>query len=186
LTPRRKKTRLPGLLALTALAAVLAGCSDSSGRPGPGPLGYPGNQPGNQSTLCMGDGHLGLAYTEGLDSFTNTGHDTLIIDRVTITSVSHMRLVGGYIVPGRSVVGSFHTFPPPAGQLSKGVQWARRRLPAGTRVRPGDWINVVVGLAPTATTGNAKVEVIYRDGDTRYERVSALRTIIKTPPLRCT
>lgn len=183
--PRQRITLLPGLLALAALAGVLAGCSSSSDRPGPGPLGYPGNQTPNQTTLCM-DGHLGIAYTEGLDSFTNTSHDTLTITRVTLTSASHMRLVRAYIVPGRYLVGSFHTFPPPAGQLLKGVQWARRRPPAGTHIPPGHWINVVVGLEPTGTTGKAKVQVIYQDGSTRYERVSSLRTIIKTPPLRCT
>jgi len=182
----RRIILLPGLLVLTALAAVLLVYRVLGGHLGPGPLGFPDHQPGNEIVQCF-PGRLHHADTEGSDSFDNTGDSTLVIDSVTLASARHLRLVGAYIVPGRYVVGGWASFPPPARQLDKGVQWAKRRRPAGTRVLPGHWINIVVGLEPTAAIGStAGIEVHYHDGYADYELQSTVRTIMKVPPRSCT
>lgn len=182
----RSTRLLPGLSALAVLAAGLVACSSSGGHPDPGPLGYPGN-PGNQSVLCQPDLRPHQAETVGIDDFANNGQDTVVIDRLALASARHLRLVGGYIVPGRWAVGQWATFPPPARQLPREVQWTRRHVPAGARVLPGHWINVVVGLEPTGATGStAGVQILYHVGSTPYLRQSSVKTIIKVPPAKCT
>lgn len=178
----RKTRLLPGLLAASVL--VLAAACDSSGASqDSGPLGWPGN-PGTQ---CYGDTPLGHADTDGIQGFTNTGRKALVIDRVTLASARHLRLVGAYIVPGRYLVGAWNNFPPPASQLDRGVQWPRRRRPAGTRVLPGHWVNVVVGVAPTNRTAgrSAGITVLYHVGSTSYTLQSRIQIVLKVRPAEC-
>lgn len=113
----------------------------------------------------------------------------LVIDHVFLASARNLKLAGAYIVPvtGPDLVGTWGTFPPPAGQLPRSVQWARRRLPSGARVLPGEEVNVVVGLAPAsrATGSTAGIEVLYQDGSTKYVLRSNIRVIVKVSPARC-
>jgi hypothetical protein len=186
----RKFRLLLGLPAVVALAAVLAvtavlviilrpsGSAVALG----GPLG----PPGNQSTVCL-PSRLGHAVTIGLQDFTNSGHDAVIIDRVTLGAPRNLRLAGAYAVPGRYAVGVWESFPPPAGQLLQGVQWAKRRQPAGTRIPPGAWVNVVAGVEPTRKAKDTSTGIIvwYRDGSTHYELRTNVRMIVSVPPARC-
>jgi hypothetical protein len=180
----RKAGLLLGLLTLVALAAVLVIILRPSASAVT--LGGPLGPPGNLSTLCT-PSRLGQPVTIGLQNFTNSSHDTVTIDRVTLASPRNLTLAGAYTVPGRYLVGVWPTFPPPARQLVKGVQWAKRRHPAGARVPPGGWVNVVAGVDPTrrgqdTTTG---IVVWYHDGGTRYELRSNVRVIVPVPPARC-
>jgi hypothetical protein len=178
------RVKLQGLAVVTLAAVLTVVLWPSGGQLASGPLG----PPGNHDTLCL-PVRLGGADTDGFRSFTNRSHDLLVIDRAYLASARNLKLVGAYIVPvtGTELTGTWATFPPPAGRLPKGVQWARRLPPAGAHVRPGEQVNVVVGLAPAShaagsTTG---IEVLYHDGSTRYELRSNIRVIVKVSPARC-
>jgi hypothetical protein len=180
----RKISLLLGLLAVAVLAAVLVVIVRPSASAVS--LGGPLGPPGNLSTVCL-PSRLGHAVTIGIQDFTNSGHDSVIVDRVTFGTPHSLRLAGAYAVPGRYTVGVWRTFPPPAGQLLKGVQWARRRQAAGTRVSSGGWVNVAAGIDPTrkakdTTTG---IVVWYHDGSKRYELRTNVRVIVSVPPARC-
>jgi hypothetical protein len=174
---KRRIALLPGLL----VTAALTGCSATQS---PGPLGYPGN-PQNRDGLCQPDLH-GQPETVAIDVIRNNGHDTLVIDRFALSRAHHLALVGGYVVPGRAAVGQWASFPPPARQLYKDVQWARRQAPAGARVLPGHYINPVLGLKPTGHTATtAAAEIFYHVGSTHYVWKSPVKIIIKVPPANC-
>jgi hypothetical protein len=172
---------LPLVAALAAVLAVVLWPSDSSVVLG-GPLG----PPGNLSTVCEGS-RLGHPVTIGIQDFTNSGHDAIVIDRVTLGTSRDLRLAGAYIVPGRFTVGVWENFPPPAGQLLQGVQWDKRRHPAGTRVAPGGWVNVVAGIAPTRRARDTSTGIVvwYHDGSKHFELRTNLRVIVAVPPARC-
>jgi hypothetical protein len=173
---------LPGLLAGTVLV-LAAACDSSTAGQGSGPLGWPGNP----STQCFGEAQPGHADTDGVQDFMNTGRNTIVIDRVTLASARHLRLVGAYTVPGRYLVGAWNSFPPPASELDKGVKWAERRRPAGTRVLPGHWVDIVVGVAPTsqATGRSAGIKVLYHADGTSYALQSRVQIVIKVRPAQC-
>jgi hypothetical protein len=185
---RRRGGLLLGLLAVAAMAAVLIFVvfSRLSSSPRTGAESGPLGPPGNPATQCL-PGRPGHANTQGVQNFTNTSHDTLVIDRVTLGAPHNIRLTGVFLVPGRWLVGTWATFPPPANKLLRGVQWSKRRQPAGTRVLPGHWINVVVGLEPTSRPAGSTsgIEIFYHDGRAHYELRSRVRTIIRLPPSRC-
>lgn len=182
----RRRRLLIGLagLAAAALAAVLTVVFWSAGRTViiGGPLG----PSGNLSTVCD-PGQPGRADTVGIQNFRNAGRDTLVIDRVTLADPRSLRLAGAFIVPGQDLVGVGGPFPPPADQIPKGVQWAKRRLPPGTQVPPGAWISIPVGVEPTrdATGRSAGLVIWYHDGSTRYELRSNVRMVITVRPARC-
>lgn len=175
---------LLGLLLVAALAAILVAVLRpfASTVVDGGPLG----PQDNGATACL-PGRSGHANTDGLENYLNSGHSTVIIDRVSLAKPSGLKLAGAYVVPGRYSVGTWATFPPPAGQLPHGVEWAKRRPPAGTRVPPGHRINVVAGIEPVhdATGSTAGIVVWYHDGSTHYQRQSTVRVVIKISPARC-
>ena len=169
----RKIGLLSGLLA----ALVLAAACDSSGANQDGPLG----SPGNPSQQCFGGSAPGHADTDGIQRFENIGRHSLVIDRVTLASPRNLRLVGSYIVPGLYLVGAWNSFPPPASQLDKGVQWARRSRPAGTLVPPRHWIDVVVGVAriSNAKGSSAGIKVLYHDSSGSYALQSRIQIVVR-------
>jgi hypothetical protein len=180
---------LAGLLVVAALAAVLLVVVRpfSSGPAAEAViLGGPLGPAGNLSTICEPT-RLGNAVTIGIQGFSNRGDNTVTIDRMTLGAARDIRLTGAFIVPGRYLVGAWGTFPPPARQLMKGVQWASRRHPAGTRVRPHGWVGVVAGVEPTghATGKSAGIVVWYHDGGKHYELQTNVRILLKVAPARC-
>jgi hypothetical protein len=180
-----RRARLLGeLLFVAALATILVFVHRSLGRAvvDGGPLG----PQENVATACL-PGRPGNANTDGLENYVNSGRGTVIIDRLSLAQARGLKLAGAYIVPGRYSVGTWATFPPPAGQLPRGVEWAQRRSPGGTRVPPGRHINVVAGIEPTgdATGSTAGIVVWYHDGNTHYQRRSMVRVVIKVSPARC-
>lgn len=169
---RRMRTRLPlglllGVLAAAVLAAVLVVVVRSSGSVLTiGPLGPPGNHDSN----CLPGGPKVRVDTEGNQNVTNSGHDTIVVDRLVLASPRHLKLTGAYLVPGQGLVGTWPSFPPPAGKVDRYVQWNRRERPAGARIPPGQTVNLVFGVEQT-TNGpgsTAGIEVLYHDGGTRH------------------
>jgi hypothetical protein len=105
--------------------------------------------------------------SDGYLSVKNNSTGVLTVERVSLASPRNIRFLGAYIVPVRgNVIGDFDGWPPPADKLQRGVMWAQRHRPAGARIRPGESIDSVVGLAITA--GHAKASdngqlIYYRD-----------------------
>jgi hypothetical protein len=149
-----------GLLGL-ACGLALAACG-SSGPSSNGPLGPLGNPTTTCTPLRPGE-----ALSDGYLTMTNNSTGTLTIERVGLASPRNIRLLGAYIVPvTRNAIGDLDGWPPLPGQLLPGIQWRNRHRPAGARVRPGDTIDPVVGLAITA--GHTKASengqlIYYRD-----------------------
>jgi hypothetical protein len=170
----RRTSLLLGLLAVAVLAAVLVIVLKpfASAVTLGGPLG----PAGNLSSACEPT-QLGRPVTIGIQDFTNSGHGNVVIDRLALGDPRDIKLAGAYTLPGRYAVGAWATFPPPASQLDTGVQWAKRQPPPGTRIRPGHWISVAVGVERTGhrigrTTG---IVIWYHDGTAHYE----LRTLLQ-------
>jgi hypothetical protein len=150
------------------------------------PLEGPLGPPGDPSTVCLSS-RLGHAVTIGLQNFTDGGHDAVTIDRVTLGAAHGLKLAGADAVPGRYTVGVWNDFPPLARQLLKGVQWEKRRPPAGTSVQPGGWANVVAGVDPTREAEDSSTGIVlwYHDGSQHYELRTNVRILVVVPPARC-
>jgi hypothetical protein len=101
---RRMRMRLLlGLLAVAVLAAVLVIVLRPSGSVlASGPLGPPGNHDSN----CLPGGPKNSVLTEGNQNVTNSGHDTVVVDRLVLASPHHLKLTGAYLVPGQGLVGT--------------------------------------------------------------------------------
>ncbi len=170
-------------LAVTAAGALIA-CSSAPGTApvNSGPLG----PPGNPLTECL-PGSPQHADTEGLQTVTNSGKDTVTIDAIKLDEPRNIKLTGAYVIPGQGLVGSWLSFPPPVSQLPSDVDWSAREQAAGARIRPGETADVVLGLRPTsrATGSTPGAEVLYQDGDTHYELLFNLAVIIRVPPASC-
>lgn len=145
-----------------AFGLALAACGTSSRPAAGGPLG-PG---GNLTTTCT-PLRPGEALSDGYLSVANHSKGTLTIERLSLASPRNIKLLGAYIVPVQgNVIGDTDGWPPPARELLPGVEWAKRHRPADTRVRPGEWVDPVVGLTVTAghTKGSDDGQLIwYRD-----------------------
>jgi hypothetical protein len=147
---------LLGLLAAAILAAVLVAVLRLSGSVlATGPLGPPGNHDSN----CLPGRPKNSVGTEGNQPVTNSGHDTIVIDRLVLASPHHLKLTGAYLVPGRGLVGTWLSFPPPAGKVDRNVQWNRAnglRERASRRARPSTWYSASSrpATAPAARQGS--------------------------------
>ncbi|HTR91408.1 MAG TPA: hypothetical protein VMI73_06680 [Trebonia sp.] len=75
----------------------------------------------------------------------------------------------------------------PAAQVSAYLKWSERVKAAGARIPHGETISITLGIEPTTTTGSSTsdVEVLYHDGDSRFELLTNLGLKIKVPPARC-
>ena len=142
---RRGKPVALGVLA-GSLAYSLAGCGGNSGPVTDGPLsGGSFGSPGG-SIVCV-PGRVGQPFAFGVDTFTNHGHVTIMLDRVALLHPRHERLIGSYAVPGLYMVGAVH-WPPRNPPTSR--NWKDRQPVHGFRLAPGKTFNMVLGLVATA------------------------------------
>jgi hypothetical protein len=186
-----RRNLLLGSSATMALVAVLTFAllsTSSGGVLEGGPLGPPTNR--TTSCLPLTAGHL---LTDGFDVLRDQGHKPIMIERLSLRSPRRLRLVGSYLVPlartDSDAVGFWANFPPPARQVSqlRGVKWARRENPHGTRIIPGHMVNAVLGIGLTGhRTGSAAgLDVQYESGGRQYDFVTHSRVVLKPSPQRC-
>ncbi|HEY1621532.1 MAG TPA: hypothetical protein VGG25_28160 [Streptosporangiaceae bacterium] len=150
-----------------------------------GPLGPAGN-----STQTCTPLHPGESMSEGYLSVTNHSGGTLTIESMTLAAPRDIRLIGAFIVPlRRNVIGDTDGWPPPRHLLLPGVEWAKRHVPAGARVRPGEWVDPVIGLriAPGHDKGSEDGQLIrYRDAaGHQYVLHTAIDATLQAGPKAC-
>jgi hypothetical protein len=132
-------------LAVVALAMLLlcgaAACGSKSDPAADGPLSSgPKRGPIPRGSICV-PGREG-PQTFGDQIYTNYGHTTVVVDRVTLLDPHNQRLIGSYAVPGREGVGAIHW--PPTGWLPPG--WKDRQPVHGFRLAPGKSLNMAIGV----------------------------------------
>jgi hypothetical protein len=142
--------RLLLLAAGMALASALAGCGGGNGPTTDGPLNG-GPFPGMSGGAACLINPVGDPVTFGLERFTNHGHTTLVLDRVSLLHPRGLRLLGSYAVPGIPVVGLARGWPPRFFKGSRPPTWKDRQPVHGFRVAPGKHFNMVLGVVPTIT-----------------------------------
>jgi hypothetical protein len=158
----------PRPLAVGALAAALAlamgGCGSGGGPATDGPLSSGADGRIARGEFCAPGGQ---PFTFGDERFTNHGHATVVLDRVTLQHPHHERLVGSYAVPGILLIG---TVPWPPKYADMPPTWKDRRPVHGFRLAPGKSFNMVLGVTATAP-GRATSRgmlVYYRDSAGSY------------------
>jgi hypothetical protein len=136
----------PLTLALLAgsLLYSLAGCSNGSPATD-GPLNGPFGTNGGHF-ICA-PAHVGQPRAFGFDTFTNHGHATVVLDRVTLLHPHNERLVGSFAVPGSYIVGEADWPPTPPVTPT----WKDRQPVHGFRLAPGKTFNMVLGVVATAS-----------------------------------
>ncbi len=114
---------------MVALVA-LVGCTASGDKIGP--LGGPGD-PGQ---ICnpLRPGQV-LSY--GFTGIRNSGHSTVMIDRVGLADIRGLKVIAAYVVPGTSrfLYGSAYGYPP-VRPLPSGIDWAARQRADGAKLPP--------------------------------------------------
>jgi hypothetical protein len=86
-------------------------------------------------------------WTFGVDEFTNRGHDTVTLDRVTLLHPRHEHLISSWAMPGAALIG---VVPGPPHVAYMPSTWEGRRPAHGFRLGPGKPVVIVVDVAPTA------------------------------------
>jgi len=154
-------------LALAAvLAAILGGCSSSGGPATDGPLRNGVNGPIRRGFNCV-TRFVSTLQTFGDQQFTNHGHATVVLDRVTLLHPHNERLIGSYAVPGDLVIGIAAWPPKYAGMPPT---WKDRQPVHGFRLAPGKTFNMVLGVT-AADPGRATSQgmlIYYHDSAGSY------------------
>jgi hypothetical protein len=163
LTRRVRPLPLAAVALAVALVSALGGCS-SGGLAADGPLssGVDGRIP--RGANCVPGGE---PQTFGDQQFTNHGHATVVLDRVTLLRPHNERLVGSYAVPGELLVGVAPWPPKYAGLPST---WKYRQPVHGFRLAPDRSFNMVLGVTATGP-GHASSQgmlVYYHYSASRY------------------
>jgi hypothetical protein len=173
---------------IAALGILLAGCGSSGSVPAlnTGPLGGGGEA----GELCN-PVYRGESLTNGFTALSNSSTSPVVIERVALARPRQLRLLAAYIVPitGHYLLGDWAGFPPPAGKLDPGVQWAQRRPAGGARIAPGqphEVVNLVVILKPESAIGSASgIDVYYTAAGTRYHLRTATGLRVVVAPEHC-
>jgi hypothetical protein len=85
-----------------------------------------------------------------MQTFTNYGDTTVILDRVVLLRPRNERLVGSYAVPGDLLVGNVRwppTYPSTISVPGVPAAWKHRQTVPGFRLAPGKSFNMVLGVA---------------------------------------
>jgi hypothetical protein len=169
-----RKLLLPG--ALSAVAALLAGCSSAGGPP---PLG----DGGSGGRACTPASQVGKPVLMALFDLNNDGTGPVTITRVRLPGAQGMAMTEAWLLPLRSgpQLGVGLPYPPVTSPL-----WPDRVPAPGAVIRPGQDLSLVFGvLRTTAASGNSDGPTItYTAGGTTYtlrEHVSLAVT-----PTNCT
>jgi hypothetical protein len=175
------------LAALTAaLASVLGGCSGGAGSPvAGGPLSSRGaNGVVPRGSYC-GPARVGQPIAFGEEVFTNYGHTTVVLDRVSLQHPRNERLIGSYVIEGGSVLIGAEYWPPSVGAVAS--TWKLRKPVRGFRLAPGKSFNMVLGVIATAT-GQAKSQgmlVYYHDSAGSYVTSDDFAMVIAVNKAQC-
>lgn len=154
------------MLSALVLASALGGCS-SHGRSADGPLssGLGIHDPVPRGSVCAPGGR---PWAFGLQSFTNYGKATVVLDRVVLLHPHNEHLVGSYAVPGDNIFGVIN-WPPRNFQTQPA--WKDRQPVHGFRLAPGKSFNMVLGVAAIAGGRRATSQgmlVYYHDSSGTY------------------
>jgi hypothetical protein len=170
-----------------ALAAALAstGCSSSGGPAGTdgrlrgGPFGA--SSPGG---AACGGARTGQPVAFGDERFTNHGHATLVLDRVSLRHPRNVRLVGSFAVPGTRMIG-VALWPP----MYRGIPpaWKHRQQVHGFRLAPGKTFNMVLGVVATGgpPARSPGMAIYYHDPAGSYVVVDRFAMVIALNGRKC-
>jgi hypothetical protein len=130
-------------------------------------------------------GRLGQPITFGDERFSNHGHTTLVLDRVSLRHPLHMRLVGSFAVPGIGLAGVGLGFPPTYPGLPP--SWKHRQGVHGFRLAPGKSFNMVLGVVSTglAPARSLGMLIYYHDPAGKYVAVDRFAMIIAVGKSEC-
>jgi hypothetical protein len=152
--------------------AVLAGCGlvvSNSPPPPMSDVALPGS-------FCLST-KPGVPVTIGWDLLQVQGSAPAVIRNVSLIGGSGIDLSAVLAVPvlGTAVLGNGWTYPLTAkelAELTKGVQWSKRRPAVGTTIRPSanPDVNLVAAVAPTGAAGGTAtgLSVSYEAGGQGY------------------
>jgi len=140
----RMKSALSVAALVVALASALGACSSGGGPATDGPLSSGVDRSMiPRGAICAPGGEL---QTFGNQLFTNYGHVTVVLDRVTLLGPRNERLVGAYAVPGTLLIGTVPWPPEPSRGFPLPSTWKHRQLVHGFRLAPGKSFNMVLGV----------------------------------------
>jgi hypothetical protein len=183
---RGKSAALLAMALALAVALATVACHGGGSGSGPatdGPLNDPSGTPG-RSTVCA-SARVGRPFAFGLDTFTNHGHATVVLDRVALQRPYHERLIGSYAVPGVYIVGAV-PWPPINPPTSR--NWKHRQAVHGFRLAPRKTFNLVIGVIATSS-GRATsqgMRIYYHDTTgNSYLALDPDRLFIVTANQRC-
>jgi hypothetical protein len=177
--------------AITVLLACGVGaCSSGSGHsdlPAQGPLSS-GLKPGDipRGVQCA-PGREG-PFTFADQEYTNYGHRTVVLDRVTLLDPHNQRLIGSYAMPGQEVIGSLPWPPRPAKGFPLPAEWKHRQPVPGFRLAPGKSFNMVLGVAAISTgrrSTSTGILVYYHDSAGSYLAKNYFANIIAATKNGC-
>jgi len=154
--------------ALSAAAALLAGCSSSASANRP--LGD-GGSPGQQ---CM-QYPEGKPVSTGIYDLDNSGPSPVTITSITLPSSRRLRMTKAWLAPiGRQggdyiTIGAGYPYPPSFSPVARAV-WAQRRPLIGAVIKPGKDLNLVFGLTRTGSSAgrSAGPKITYTSGGNTY------------------
>ncbi len=170
---------LPSAVVAVALMSALGGCSNS-GPATDGPLSLHDSIP--LGSNCAPGGH---SWAFGFQQFANSGHTTVVLDRVVLLRPRNERLVGSFAVPGDRVLGvarwpvTYHPAQP---------NWKNRQPVHGFRLAPGKAFNMILGIE--AVTGSQRAAskgmlVYYHDSSGNYVATGKSANIIAAIKRKC-
>ncbi len=166
----RRWSRRAVLVAAVAALGVMAGCANAVNT---GPLGNGGGSGEVTAPVCRGGV---LSY--GFQSFRNSGPATAVVEKVSLDSPRHLRMLAAYIVAitGYDLFGVLRGFPSAiwARHPQQGVQWPKRQRAGGALLPPSprpahDVYNLVLVVKPAGNSGTARaIDIWYRESGQQY------------------
>jgi hypothetical protein len=184
----RTKSRSVAAALAVLLACGMAACSSDPGGPSSdGPLSSGlKHGPIPKGSICV-PGREG-PQTFGDQIYTNYGHTTVVIDRVTLLDPHNQRLIGSYAVPGGEGVGAIHWPPTGSRQFPLPPGWKDRQPVHGFRLAPGKKFNMVIGVAAIRAGRAATSQgilVYYHDAAGSYVARNYFQNIIAATKTGC-
>ena len=178
---RRLRAR-PLVVAGVLLAALLIAYVALSGRvvrSHDGPL-YTGEDGG---LVCL-QKRSETAISFGFNIVRNTGSTPIVLQAVRLVAPVGLTMVSAEVVPvTNDLIGAVHGYPPPGWVLSApGVDWEGRRSLAGTRLEPGQELNVLARLTDPAdvkVTGLDALRIDYEADGRLYQTSTTVRLRIR-------
>jgi hypothetical protein len=149
-----------------AAVLVIASCSTDPAVD-TGPLG----SGGIAGSICIPI-RTGQVESWGITELVNSGHSSVVIDKVTLINARRVRLAASYVVPitGNLEFGSWFGYPPAPRQ--KGVEWSQHAVANGARVAPHRGprhADLVVVLRPTGSGAQVQaIRVAYQEANNRF------------------